>query len=35
VVNIRTGKARQIMLENSGYSIREAIPRKSAETPAQ
>lgn len=28
VVNMRARKARQVMLENSGYSVREAIPRK-------
>jgi flagellar assembly factor FliW len=28
VVNLRTRKARQIALENSGYSVREPIPRK-------
>lgn len=28
VVNLRTHKARQVMLENSGYSVRAAIPRK-------
>jgi flagellar assembly factor FliW len=34
VVNLKTRRARQVMLENSGYSVREAIPRKeTAETP--
>jgi flagellar assembly factor FliW len=28
VLNLRTRKGRQIMLENSGYSVREPIPRK-------
>ena len=31
VVNMRARKARQVMLENSGYSVREPIPRKTAE----
>jgi flagellar assembly factor FliW len=31
VVNLRTRKARQIMLENSPYSVRHPIPRKSGE----
>jgi flagellar assembly factor FliW len=30
VVNMRSGKARQVMLENSAYSVREPIPRKAA-----
>jgi len=34
VVNLRTNKARQVMLENSGYSVREAIPRKQATSAA-
>jgi len=33
VVNLRTRKARQVMLENSGYSVREKIPRKPAALP--
>jgi len=28
IVNLRTRKARQVMLENSSYSVREPIPRK-------
>ena len=28
VVNLRTRKGRQIVLENSGFSVRQAIPRK-------
>ena len=35
IVNLRTRKARQVMLENSSYSIREPIPRKSAPAPAE
>jgi flagellar assembly factor FliW len=31
VVNLRTRRARQIMLDNSGYSVREPIPRKNLE----
>ncbi len=30
VVNLKSRKARQVMLENSGYSIKERIPRKVA-----
>lgn len=30
VVNLRTRRGRQIMLENSSYSVREPIPRKDA-----
>jgi len=30
VVNLKSRKARQVMLENSAYSVREPIPRKSA-----
>jgi len=30
VVNLRNRKARQVMLENSSYSVREPIPRKAA-----
>jgi flagellar assembly factor FliW len=33
VVNLKTRRARQVMLESSGYSVREPIPRKeTAET---
>ena len=28
VINLRTHKARQVMLENSGYAVREPLPRK-------
>jgi flagellar assembly factor FliW len=28
IVNLRTRRARQVMLENSAYSVREPIPRK-------
>ncbi len=28
VVNLRSRKARQVVLENSGFSVRQAIPRK-------
>lgn len=28
VVNLRTRKARQIVLENSGFSVRQPVPRK-------
>lgn len=28
IVNLRTRKARQVVLENSGFSVRQAIPRK-------
>ncbi|MDE2482986.1 MAG: flagellar assembly protein FliW [bacterium] len=31
VVNLRTRKARQIVLENSGFSVRQPIPRKAEE----
>lgn len=31
IVNLRTRRARQVMLEGSGYSIRAAIPRKTAQ----
>jgi flagellar assembly factor FliW len=34
VVNLRTRRARQIMLENSGYSVKEPIPRKAAQAPS-
>lgn len=30
VVNLKTRRARQVMLENSGYSVRETVPRKTA-----
>jgi flagellar assembly factor FliW len=32
VVNLRNRKARQVMLENSTFSVREPIPRKTSET---
>lgn len=32
IVNLKTRRARQVMLENSGYSVRAAIPRKELET---
>ncbi|HVA27044.1 MAG TPA: flagellar assembly protein FliW [Candidatus Baltobacteraceae bacterium] len=35
VINLRTHKARQVMLENSGYSVREVIPRKPAAPAAE
>jgi flagellar assembly factor FliW len=35
VVNLKTRRARQVMLENSGYGVRTAIPRKAAEGAAQ
>ena len=35
VVNLRSRKARQIVLETSGYSTRHAIPRKQAATEGQ
>lgn len=31
VLNLKTRRARQVMLENSDYSVRTAIPRKQAE----
>lgn len=31
VVNLKSRRARQVMLENSGYSVRTAIPRKKLE----
>lgn len=34
VVNLKTRRARQVMLENSGYSVREPLPRKEAVQPA-
>jgi flagellar assembly factor FliW len=35
VVNLRTHKARQVMLENSGYPVKQPLPRKAAsEAPA-
>lgn len=30
VVNLRTRQARQVMLENSGYSMKESVPRKAS-----
>ena len=35
VVNLKTRRARQIMLENSGYSVRTPIPRKALEPQSQ
>jgi flagellar assembly factor FliW len=35
VVNLKTRRARQVMLENSGYAVRTPIPRKAAEGAAQ
>ncbi len=32
VINLKTRRARQVMLENSGYSVREPLPRTAAET---
>ena len=32
VINLRTRKARQIMLDGSNYSPREPMPRKGSET---
>ncbi|MGB8796529.1 MAG: flagellar assembly protein FliW [Candidatus Aquilonibacter sp.] len=34
IINLRTRKGRQIMLDSSNYSPREPLPRKSAEKPA-
>jgi len=34
VVNLRTRQARQVMLENSGYSMKESVPRKASATEA-
>lgn len=34
VVNLRTRRARQVLLENSNYSPREPVPRKSLEAAA-
>jgi flagellar assembly factor FliW len=31
IVNLKTRRGRQIMLENSGYAVREPIPRKGAD----
>jgi flagellar assembly factor FliW len=31
VVNLKTRRARQVMLENSAYSVRTAVPRKHAQ----
>jgi len=33
VVNLKTNRGRQVMLENSGYSAREPFPRKAALAP--
>ena len=30
VVNLKSRRARQVMLENSGYSVKEPMPRKAA-----
>lgn len=30
IVNLKTRRARQVMLENSGYSVREPLPRRAA-----
>ncbi len=35
VVNLRTRTGRQIVLENSGFSVRQPIPRKDAPAPIQ
>ena len=35
LVNLRTRKARQVMLENSAYSVREPIPRKAQAAPPE
>jgi flagellar assembly factor FliW len=35
VVNLKTRRARQVMLESSGYGVRTPIPRKTAEGAAQ
>jgi len=35
VVNLKTRRARQVMLENSGFSVREPIPRKETAETAQ
>ena len=35
IVNLRTRKARQVMLENSQYSVREPIPRKRLAEPEE
>jgi flagellar assembly factor FliW len=35
IVNLKTRRARQVMLENSGYGVRTPIPRKAAEGAAQ
>jgi flagellar assembly factor FliW len=35
IVNLKTRRARQVMLENSGYSVREAMPRKATAETAQ
>jgi len=33
VVNLKSRRARQVMLENSGYSVKEPMPKKSAPEP--
>lgn len=35
IINLKSRRARQVMLENSGYSIREAIPRNETAETAQ
>lgn len=35
VINLRTRRGRQIMLENSSYSVRQPIPRKDAAAPPE
>jgi flagellar assembly factor FliW len=34
IVNLRTRRARQVLLDNSSYSVREPIPRKTLEAAA-
>jgi flagellar assembly factor FliW len=34
IVNLRTRRARQVLLDNSNYSVREPIPRKTLEAAA-
>jgi hypothetical protein len=33
VLNLRTRRARQVVLDSSNYSVAEPIPRRAAETP--
>ena len=35
LINLRTQTGRQIVLENSGFSVRQAIPRKAAAIPIE